>query len=84
MGANNHNFTAAVQGAMRAELARRGVDGVALCEPLKLSRNSVYSRLNGTKPFNTDEIEAAAAFLGITVDQLIRSAALGSVESAVA
>lgn len=84
MGATNLNFTAAVQGAVRAELARRGLDGVTLCAPLGLSRNSIYARLNGTKPFNTDEIEATTKFLGITVDQLIRSAALSDVVQRVA
>lgn len=84
MGATNTNFTIAVRGAVRAELARRGIDGVALCEPLALSRNSIYSRLNGPKPFDTDEIEAAAKFLGMTVDQLIKSAELGAFEQAVA
>lgn len=64
-------FTCRVAGAMRAEVARLGIDGVALTEPLGLSRNSVYARLRGAKPFSTDEIERAADFLGVPIERLV-------------
>lgn len=67
-------FSTQVTGAIRAELARRDVDGVELAEPLSLSRNSVYARLRGERPFDTDEIAAVADFLGMTVEALLESA----------
>ena len=78
------NFTASVTGAVRAELARRGLDGLALAAPLGISRNSVYSRLNGTKPFDTDELAKVADFLEVSIDRLIDSARLGMESNTVA
>jgi len=71
-------FSARVTGAIKAELARRDLDGVELAKPLNLSRNSVYSRLRGERPFDTDEIAAAAEFLGMSVDALLDSARISS------
>lgn len=76
MGIQPTKFTGEVADAIRAELSRRDLDGVALVEPLGLSRNSIYSRLRGKTPFDTEEVEKVAAFLGITVDQLLDLARL--------
>ena len=64
-------FTNRVAGSVRAELARLGLDGVSLTQPLGLSRNSVYARLRGAKPFTTDEIERVAEFLGVEIAQIV-------------
>jgi hypothetical protein len=77
MGVNQSKFTGQVTGAIKAELGRRDLDGVDLVGPLGMSRNSVYARLNGMQPFDTDQIEKVAVFLGMTVDQLLESARLG-------
>lgn len=64
-------FTNRVASSVRAELARRGMDGVSLTQPLELSRNSVYARLRGAKPFTTDEIARVAEFLGVDIAQIV-------------
>lgn len=64
-------FTKRVAGAILAELARQGMDGIELTGPLQLSRNSVYARLRGEKALTTDEIALAADFLGVDVRQLV-------------
>lgn len=74
-------FSKQVTGAVRAELARRGIDGVALAAPLGLNRNSVYARLREERPFNTDELAAVAAFLDMSVDTLLASAVVGESHS---
>ncbi|MCC2031799.1 hypothetical protein [Microbacterium allomyrinae] len=69
-------FSAQVTGAIKAELARRDIDGVALVDVLELSRNSVYARLRGERPFDTDEIAAASEFLGMSILDLLASASI--------
>ncbi|WP_424446414.1 hypothetical protein [Microbacterium sp. CH-015] len=67
-------FSSLITRAVKAELARRGEDGLALIAPLSLSRNSVYARLREEKPFSTDEIAQIADFLGIAPEDLVASA----------
>ena len=55
----------ALRANIRAELARQEVDWTDLIPVLKLSRNSVYARMRGDRPFTTDEIAAIAAYLGM-------------------
>lgn len=76
-------FSGQVTGAIKAEIARRDIDGVALAAPLGLSRNSVYARLRGEQPFDTEEVQKVADFLGMTVDRLLESARLGDDSEAV-
>lgn len=68
-----------ITGAVKAELARRDLEGYDLAEPLGIGRNAVYARLRGDTPFNTDEIAVISEFLGITVETLFASAELGLV-----
>lgn len=68
-------FSYHVTQAIKAELARADKDGLDLVEPLRLSRNSVYARLRGDKPFTTEEIAHVAEFLQITPEDLIFSSA---------
>ncbi|MAP63168.1 MAG: hypothetical protein CMH34_05370 [Microbacterium sp.] len=60
--------------AIKAELARRDLDGNDLVEPLKIGRNAIYARLRYEQPFDLDQIEKVAEFLGMTPDELIDSA----------
>lgn len=70
--------------AIKAELARRDLDGVDLVEPLGMSRNTVYSHLRYEQPFDLDEVEKIAAFLQMTVDELLDSAKVSPALDAVA
>lgn len=73
-------FSNRVARAVKAELARRDLSGHDLAEPLKMGRNAVYARLRYEKAFNTDELEATAEFLGITLETLFASANLSAAE----
>lgn len=55
---------------VRVELARKRFDQGQLAAAIGRSRNYVSLRVNGHAPFKLDEIEAAAEFLGVTVDDL--------------
>lgn len=67
--------------AIKAELARRDLDGADLIDVLKLSRNTIYSRLRYEQPFDLDEVEKVALFLGMAVDELLESAKASPVMS---
>lgn len=66
-----------IAGAVKAELARRGLSGNDLVGPLSLGRNAVYSRLKAEQPFDVEELELIAAHLDISIDALLASAELG-------
>ena len=77
-------FSDKVTRAVKAELARRGMNGSDLVAPLGLSRNAVYSRLRNESPFDTAEIEKIAAALGTDVGTIFASAALEDREAVAA
>lgn len=83
MTSQPNEFSNRVARAVKAELARRDLSGHDLAEPLRMGRNAVYARLRYEKAFNTDELEAIAEFLGITLATLFASADLAAVEPAV-
>lgn len=56
--------TAAV---VRAEVARRKVRTSELSELLGKSRTTVWRRLNGTQPFDVDELTRIAGYLDVPV-----------------
>ncbi len=62
--------------AIKAELARRDLDGADLIDVLGLSRNTIYARLRYEQPFDLDEVERVATFLDMAVDELLESAKL--------
>lgn len=64
-------FSRRVIGSVKAELARRDLDGVALVPVLGLGRNAVYARLRGEKSFEVEEIAMIADFFGIPVEVLV-------------
>ncbi|PDQ35129.1 MAG: hypothetical protein B5766_07345 [Candidatus Lumbricidophila eiseniae] len=59
------SLTARLVGGIKAELARRDLNGHDLVAPLGLGRNAVYARLRGDRPFDVVEIEKIATFLGV-------------------
>lgn len=68
--------SARITRAVKAELGRRGLTGVALAPVLGLNRNAVYARLRFERPFDTSELSKIAEFFGMTVDDLLDSAEL--------
>lgn len=70
--------------AVKAELARRDQDGLALVDVLGMNRNAVYARLRYEVPFTTDELDKIATFFGMTFTSLIASANLDRQRQAVA
>lgn len=70
--------------AVKAEAARRNVDGKTLAEALGRDKKYVYDRYRFEKPFATSDLEPISARLGITVDTIFASAALEDMNKAVA
>lgn len=58
-----------------AELARQGLAKSALIPVLGVSRNTLYARFADGPPFDTDELELIAVFLGVPVTSFWRAAA---------
>lgn len=73
-----NSFQADIAGAVRGELARQGLSYIALAGILHVSRATAYRRSNGESAFAADELEAIAAHLGITVDDIFVSAEFGA------
>lgn len=59
--------------AVRAELARRKISGKKLAEDLGWSRTTTWRRLNGTYPFDVDQLDAIASHLGVSVGTFLSS-----------
>ncbi len=59
------DYTERVTAAVRAELARRGLDRLALAPVMNLERNAVYARFRGEKSFTMNDLSNIAKFLGI-------------------
>lgn len=58
-------------GAVRAELARRNIKGRELAAALDWSVTTTWRRLNGSQPFNVDQLDQVAQFLGVPVATLL-------------
>jgi predicted transcriptional regulator len=56
---------------VRAELARGNHQHQAIGKLLALSRMAVHRRLTGQTPFRVDELTKVAAYLGVSVAELI-------------
>ncbi len=80
--ATESDFTVRIRGAVKAELARRDYSGSDLVGVLGINRNAVYARLRGEQQFAVEDLSRIIAFLGITMDQLIASAALAEGKAA--
>lgn len=64
--------------AVKAESARVGVSGKQLADALGRDRNFIYERFRYEKPFDTNDLQGIAKRLGITIADILRSAALGA------
>lgn len=71
---DNGGYTAAVAGAVRAELARHKKRPAEIAAVLGLSRTTAYRRINGVDPFDVAELEQIAKWLGIPVNVIFDSA----------
>lgn len=58
---------------VRMELHKQRRPQAGLAAAIGRSRNYVSIRVNGREPFKLDEIESAAAWLGVGVDDLARA-----------
>lgn len=58
-------------GAVRAELARRQLSGRDLAKALGWSFTTTSRRLNGSYPFDIDELVAVADYLGLSPADLL-------------
>lgn len=59
---------------LRAELARQRKSRTELAAVLGRNRNYVSARVNGHQPFPLDELETAANWLQVPVEQLSKKA----------
>jgi transcriptional regulator with XRE-family HTH domain len=59
---------------IRAEMARQRVSINQLAAGTSISASTLYRRLNGVKPFNVDELDAIAVFLGVPAWELAERA----------
>lgn len=59
---------------VRAGLARRGLTQGDLAQHLGYSRTAIGNRLNGSVLFNTAELRATAALIGVPASVLIEPA----------
>lgn len=57
--------------AVRAELARRKINGAEFARALGWSRATAWRRLNGMYPFDVSELVEVAGFLGVPVASLL-------------
>lgn len=69
--AMEQNTTERTAGAVRAELARRKISGRDLATALGWSVTTTWRRLNGTHPFDVDELTQVASHLGVPVSTLL-------------
>jgi transcriptional regulator with XRE-family HTH domain len=70
-------FREAVAEEVRAALARRRVSASALARKLGKSQTYVWRRLSGETAFDTDDLEAIAGILDVTVVDLLPPDARG-------
>ncbi len=62
--------------AVRAEAARAGITTPELAERIGRDRKFLYDRFAMKLPFNTNDLTDIAKALGITVEDIIKSASL--------
>ncbi|HWU28932.1 MAG TPA: helix-turn-helix transcriptional regulator [Microbacterium sp.] len=66
--------TSRIADEVRAEMARQKKTGAELAAVLGITQHTVGRRLNGATPFNMIELILVAAWLGISLGELIRRA----------
>jgi len=70
----NPPTTAGLAGEVRAEMARQGVTAASMARAIDVSRTSLSRKLNGRNEFTVAEMFRVAAFLGMTLSDLLRRA----------
>lgn len=50
---------------LRSKIARKGITQNELAAAIGVNKNTLSSKMNGKKPFNTDEIDKICEFLEI-------------------
>ena len=50
---------------LRAEMARNGMNQTALAQAIKISKSALSAKINGQRPFDTDEAKKICEVLGI-------------------
>lgn len=63
--------TAEIAANVRAELARGKHQQQEIAELLDVSRMAVHRRLTAQTPFRVDELSKIAAYIGVSVSELI-------------
>lgn len=59
-----------VSAEIRAELARQAKTKKSIAELLKVSDSHAGKLINGVRPFDLEQIEIVANYLGISINQL--------------
>lgn len=70
-GATGDPVATATATAIRVGLARKNSTQAALAGHLQLSQPAIHRRMVGKVPWRLDELAEAAAFLGVSVTDLI-------------
>jgi len=70
----NPPTTAGLAGEVRAEMARQRVTADKVALATDISRTSLSRKLNGHNEFTVAEMIRVAAFLGLTLSDLLRRA----------
>ena len=66
-----HTTTERTAAAVRAELARRKINGAELALALGWNRTTTWRRLAGKYPFDIEQLAAVADFLGVPLTDLL-------------
>jgi transcriptional regulator with XRE-family HTH domain len=74
MNVDSPSWASQVAGAIRAEMAWQKRTGVDLAKHLGVAQPTISKRLNGETPFDLDEIERVAEWLGVAPSELIARA----------
>jgi len=72
-----------VAAEVRAAMARNRVSQEAVARALGVSQTAVSRRLSGVVPFDINELECVAQFLGVPIQQLVYRAGGASLAEAV-
>lgn len=71
-----NEFSRRVAAEVRAELARQRVSQETLCTRIGMSQSTLSRRITGDYPFDTNELAAIAAVLGVPVSKFIPAGAV--------
>lgn len=67
----------AIADAVKAEAARAGYSGKTIARLIGRDKNYIYERFRYEKPFDTNDLAQIASAIGITPNDIFRSAEFG-------